>query len=191
MASLRVLLGFWPTLSSEFRDSTSLGLLELTEFIWGAHDDVGIFVETDPGQFAIFTATVRSNRFMETRWSALLAHQITFIRTRLDFLTLSVTPEEYERILHTCRACVQAKLSYNAHDAALLSVPFRTPCEKGLFEVQALQNMQAVILILRECLDGDNPALAVVQGVHSRTTSSDRLYQALLEGGVMRAPALH
>jgi hypothetical protein len=119
------------------------------------------------------------------------SRRLQFIRTRLSFLSLGVTPPEHERILQTCRACVLAKLGYNARDIVLMSIPFRTPDEKGLFEVRTLHNAQAAILVLRECLDDDNPAVHVVRAVHSRTTSPDRLYQALLEGGVSRAPQLH
>jgi hypothetical protein len=191
MGSLRVLLGFWPTLSSEFRTSTALGLVELTEFVLGTHDDLAIFVETADDEFTVFAVTVRTDRFLETPMATLDAKKLQFVRTRLTFLSLSVTAEEHERILQTCRACVQAKLSYNDRDMLLLSVPFRTPDEKGLFEVKQVHNAQAAILILRECLDGDNPAFSVVRGVNSRNTSADRLYQALLEGGLMHAPTLH
>jgi hypothetical protein len=191
MAPLRVLLGFWPTLSSEFRSSTAIGFVDLTEFVLGTHEDVAIFVETAENQFVVFYVTDLTSRFMEFDMATLDSRKLQFLRTRLSFLSLGVTPPEHERILQTCRACVLAKLGYNARDIVLMSIPFRTPDEKGLFEVRTLHNAQAAILVLRECLDDDNPAVHVVRAVHSRTTSPDRLYQALLEGGVSRAPQLH
>ena len=82
-------------------------------------------------------------------------------------------------------------MRYNTRDTVLMNVPFRTPVEKGLFEISTVHNAQAAILILRECLGPDHPALPIVRAVHSRTTSADCLYRALLEGGIVRAPALH
>lgn len=192
MASLRVLLGFWPTMSDEFLANSTTGFMPwLGEMLCGTFADMAIFVETSAGQYAIFSTTIDSNRFVETTLQSLNEEKQRHLRRHLTFLAIYVTADEHERVLSTCRACVRVKMRYNTRDTMLMNVPFRTPVEKGLFEISTVHNAQAAILILRECLGPDHPALPIVGAVHSRTTSADCLYRALLEGGIVRAPALH
>jgi hypothetical protein len=112
------------------------------------------------------------------------------MRTGCDMLRLLTTSDESDRILRNCRACVSAKIRYNYRDVLLNTVPFRTPKEKSLLEVTTLHDTQAAILILRECLDTDNPVLKLVQHLHSRTTMAATLYDTLSLPTVHGPPAL-
>ena len=96
-----------------------------------------------------------------------------------DILQLAVSADEGDRLLKTCRACVQAKKRYNYRDVLLCNVPFRNPVDRTIFEAPTLHDAQAVILVLRECLDKDNPLLGVVGTLNSRTTMPSALFTCL------------
>lgn len=182
-----VFLAFWRIVATPASDN-ALGIENWPQFVstvFGSHTAVTICVDTDPGSFSMFTVTVNSGVFEEIKVASLKTSEVRLLRTRHDFLHVTNAPEEHDRILRTCRACVQTRLRYNYHDVLLLNVPFRTPMEKGLFEVKTLHDAQAAILVLRECLDASNPLLAVVQALHSRTTMCCQLYDALAVVEVM------
>jgi hypothetical protein len=96
-----------------------------------------------------------------------------------DFLDLDVGPQEYNRLLETCRACVRVRKSFNYRDTYLYNVPFREPVEKSLYETQTLFDAQAVILILRECLGQGHRLTPILHTLHSRTTLAGQLHEAL------------
>jgi hypothetical protein len=96
-----------------------------------------------------------------------------------DYLLLSVDEEETHKLLLSCQACVQSKKAFNLHDLLLIHVPFREPREIPLFEATALHNTQAVILILRECLHPGNRLRHAIEGLHSRTTYTETMYDRL------------
>jgi hypothetical protein len=181
MTSTNVYLAFWRVMATTVSDN-ALDVENWPQFvstIFGSHTAVSICVDTEPGTFSMFTVTVNSGVFDEIPVSSLKSSEVRLLRTRHDFLHVTSASEEHDRILRTCRACVQSKLRYNYHDVLLFNVPFRTPMDKGLFEVETLHDAQAAILILRECLSPQNPVLGVVQALHSRTTMCYQLYDAL------------
>lgn len=96
-----------------------------------------------------------------------------------DFLDACVDSDEYTRLLATCKACAMAKKRYNYRDVVLYNVPFRTPEEKCLYSTETLFDAQAAILILRECLSPQHPAISVLRALHSRTTMANQLYDML------------
>jgi hypothetical protein len=181
MATTEVYLAFWRVMATTASDN-ALDIENWPQFVstvFGSHTAVAICVDTEPGTFSMFTVTVNSGVFEEIEVASLKTSEVRLLRTRHDFFHVTSAPEEHDRILRTCRACVRTKLGYNYHDVLLFNVPFRAPIEKTLFEVRTVHDAQAAILILRECLDASNPVLAVVKALHSRTTMCYQLFDAL------------
>ena len=97
----------------------------------------------------------------------------------VDFLLLSVDEEEQRKLKATCEACVAAHKPFNLYDVLMMFVPFVNPKEISVFEAETLNNTQAVVLILRECLSSNNPLRLALEGLHSRQTFAITLYERL------------
>ena len=97
-----------------------------------------------------------------------------------DYLLLPVDDEEMRRILATCEACVTVRKPFNFKDVLLMYVPFREVEDLPIENAPTLNNTQAIILILRECLNTDNRLREGVEGLHSRQTFLEDLYIRLL-----------
>jgi len=102
-----------------------------------------------------------------------------YFDTVTDYLLLSVDGEETHKLLSSCQACAQTKKAFNLHDLLLIHVPFREPKEIPLFEATTLHSTQAVILILRESLNPDNRLRQGLEGLHSRQTYTETVYDHL------------
>ena len=100
-------------------------------------------------------------------------------RFNLDFLMLSVDEDEQLKLKKTCEACVASHRPYNLKDVLLMQLPFYSPPESTIFEVEKINNTQAVILILRECLNPSNTLRLGLEGLHSRQTFASTLYERL------------
>jgi len=96
-----------------------------------------------------------------------------------DFLSIPVSSEELDRISKSCEACVRSKIPYNTHDMVFCQVPLRNPTENDLFNSPALFCSQAVVLILRACLDIDHDLHPHLSTVNSRTVSPSHLFDVL------------
>lgn len=94
----------------------------------------------------------------------------------VEFLQLYVDEEEARKIRATCEACAITRKPFNMRDVFLMLLPFRDPEEISLFEAETLNNTQAIILILRECLNKENPLRMGLEGLNSRNTFLDNLY---------------
>lgn len=99
---------------------------------------------------------------------------------QMDFLLLSVDDEEKHRIEATCKACVTVQKPFNLRDLLLIHIPFREVEELSIDTTPTLNNTQAMILILRECLNPDNRLREGLEGLHSRQTFMEDLYSRLL-----------
>ena len=97
----------------------------------------------------------------------------------IEFLLLSIDEEETRKMRATCEACVQTHKPFNLNDVMLMHVPFREPEEISIFDAQTLNNTQAMILILRECLNQDNPLRVGLEGLNSRKAFMASLYDRL------------
>lgn len=94
-----------------------------------------------------------------------------------DCFLLPTTDVECRRIYETCEACVKAKLSYSVYEMFMSAMPFRDPSDPGIFQVSGVRNTQAVVLILRECLDpATGTLLSLLANVNSRTIMPSDLY---------------
>lgn len=101
----------------------------------------------------------------------------TELATTSHCLLLDVSDEECARIQSTCEACVQAKLQYNTYDLLMNGIPFRDPVDLPIFKVEKVRNVQAVVLIIRECLAPSESVLGtVVRTVNSRIVTPTDLY---------------
>lgn len=98
----------------------------------------------------------------------------------MDFLMVSVDDEEKSRMLATCEACVKVKKPFNLRDTLLIHVPFREVEDLPIDKAPTLNNTQALILILRECLNPDNRLREGIEGLHSRQTFLEDVYNRLL-----------
>jgi hypothetical protein len=100
-----------------------------------------------------------------------------------DFLLLSLDEEEKRLLRLTCETCALVKKPYNLRDVLMLYAPFSglfaDQRELGIDEAPVLNNSQAVILFLRECLNCDNPLRRALDGLHSRQTFICALHERL------------
>ena len=96
-----------------------------------------------------------------------------------EFLLLPVNDEESDKLYATCDACSKAVKPFNLADILQMHVPFREPVEIPLFDTATLNNTQAVILILRECLEPGNVLRCGIDGLHSRLTFTETLFDRL------------
>jgi hypothetical protein len=96
-----------------------------------------------------------------------------------DFLLLSVNEEEKQKLWATCDACVQARKPFNLIDLLLMYVPFREVEDLPVVSAPTLNNAQAIIVILRECLDANNSLRQAMADLNSRETFIENLYNRL------------
>lgn len=95
-------------------------------------------------------------------------------------LKLRISTDDCEKIHAQCEACVRVNLQYSLTDLWLSLIPFRNPLDLPIDQVKSVRNVQAVILILRKCLDpAENPIGVVLRAVNSRTTNPTDLLQIL------------
>lgn len=100
--------------------------------------------------------------------------------THHHLLQLQLSPAQCRQVYATCEACVQAKLRYNHSDLMLSLVPLRNPIDLPIDKVKSVRNVQAVVLILRECLDPSESELGVrLRTINSRTINPTGLEQLL------------
>ena len=78
----------------------------------------------------------------------------------------------------TCEACVTVRKPYNLLDDILIHLPF-TATELSVVDTPRLNNSQAIILILRECLNADNPLRRGLEGLNSRQTFMSVIHDIL------------
>lgn len=99
---------------------------------------------------------------------------------KVDLLLLPhVDQETAERVFRTCEACATAKIPFNLQDILLMYAPIVVPTDVPLFRCQTLNNTQAVILILRECLPVDHALYVVLACMNSRQTLAEEFFNAL------------
>jgi hypothetical protein len=143
-----------------------------------SYDCAALFFEVDGGDLVYFNGKI-NDTLREVRVSKLPPAAIRSLRKTVDYIDLSVTSEEHDRLLRTCRGCVTAKLGYNLRDILLAVIPLRNPEEHTLFNVKNVHDVQFIILALRECLSPDHRLLPLLRALHSRTTMTGQLFDVL------------
>lgn len=109
----------------------------------------------------------------------ILTHGYNEAEFNADFLLISLDEEEKRKLRATCEACALVKKPFNFLDVVLMYMPFANPKELSIEEAPTLNNAQAMVLFLRECLNQDNPLRRALEGLHSRQTFMDILYERL------------
>lgn len=114
---------------------------------------------------------------------------LTHTPTRdLDSLILSVTPDEARKIHGSCVACAACRKPFNLQDLLLIHTHhvllIDPPAEIPLFTAVTLNDAQAIILILKECLDPAtnplmDPSKSRLPTLHSRRTYVETIYDAV------------
>jgi hypothetical protein len=135
--------------------------------LYGRFSVVG-FAFVKDGKMHVF-GTTQGNRFRRLSLRMDLG-------AHFDFRVLPVTDEESDRLFETCDACTKAVKLFNLADLLLIHVPLREPAEIPLFETVTLNNAQAVILILRECLDPTSVLRGALDGLHSRLALAETVH---------------
>lgn len=107
-----------------------------------------------------------------------------------DILQVKAAANEIEDILAACETHVQLETPYNIKDMILCLMPGRKPTEKDIYNAKTLFCSQAMVLILRQCLDADHPVRKVLTPVNSRTVTPSQLYE-ILQPICERAEARH
>jgi hypothetical protein len=97
-----------------------------------------------------------------------------------DFLRIDVDAAEYDKLWRTCEALVLCKIPYNTTDVILSIVPLRSPVDRPLDKCKSLFCSQAMVLILRSCLEKDHAVAGALNGVNSRVVSPTALFDLLL-----------
>ena len=138
--------------------------------MYGLYGICGFFMVHDTGRTDMF-CTMAGTTF---KW--LIEHD----RCGMDFLLLPADRETSLKVYDTCVAIVRSRIKFNLKDLLLMHVPFREVVDTPLFECDTLNNVQCIILILRECLPDDHALQAVLRSLHSRQTLADGLYNNLL-----------
>ena len=106
--------------------------------------------------------------------------QSTGLAVENHFLLLDITEEECVRIQSTCEACVRAKLEYSMYDMVMSALPFRDPDDPSIFKVGKIRNVQAAVLIIRECVDPSKSTIGTaLKTVNSRTIHPSTLHRIL------------
>lgn len=142
-----------------------------TELVLSFHnfDDAGA-AETDH---------VGYSTFMSETFSRIPHKEMAYTDDCHDFLNVPVTPEELYRLRKACDACVESKIPYNTSDMVLSQLPMRNPEEHDLYSSKALFCSQAVVLLLRVCLDKTHALQKPLAALNSRTVSPSHLYDAM------------
>ena len=141
----------------------------------------GPYVHTDMivSQLEPKNANTAYSSFMGEGFGRVFQNRFGFSNSTHDFIFIDATREERMRVSQACEACIISKKAYNTKDMILSILPLRNPKEKSLYETASLFCSQAMILILRSCLDPENPLQTILWSVNSRTTTPSQLYTLL------------
>ena len=120
--------------------------------------------------YSAYTGTTFSRTFQKDFWFDDIHH---------DFLQIPVSEDEIYRISKACEACTESRIPYNTRDMVFSQIPLRNPTERDLFHSPSLFCSQAVVLILRSCLDENHILQPLLFSVNSRTVTPSQLYELL------------
>ena len=158
-----------------FEKSTDSMLKKLVKILAGPYVHTEIII-TQASPTAVHTAY---SAYLSNPFSRTFSKDFWFEDSCHDFLQIPVSADELQRICKTCEACVETKVPYNARDMVLSQIPLRNPKEHDLFHTPTLFCSQAVILILRSCLDCEHTLHECLGSVNSRTITPSQLYELL------------
>lgn len=153
-----------------------------------SNDPVKFIVQTISGPYVHSEIIVEAEEEMPKRAYSAYMHSVfsktyerdfAFADTTHDFLHIETEASETRRMWETCEVCSLTKIPYNLRDMVLSVVPFRSPTERDLFTSKTLFCSQAMVLILRACLDKNHPLQVPLATLNSRVVTPTQLFRAL------------
>jgi hypothetical protein len=105
--------------------------------------------------------------------------QFVFADETHDILHVKASACEIEDIRKTCETHVELKTPYNLKDMVFSVLPGRNPKDKNIYEVKTLFCSQAMVLILRQCLEENHPVRNAISSLNSRVVTPSQLYTIL------------
>lgn len=136
--------------------------------------NVGGFLFIDEKSITMFK-TKPGDSYGKYRWKA-----GAILSGSYECLLISADEGERHRLWTTCEACAIVKKPFNMRDLLLMHVPFREVEDLPIDRAPTLNNAQAIILILRECLNPDNQLREGLEGLHSRQALLEEIFVRLL-----------
>ena len=161
-----------------FEKSTDSTLKRIVKLLTGPHVHTEIVITATNTEKPFITRTAYS-AYVDDVFSSTPERNFGFSDSTHDFLQVAASVDEMERIKNTCESRVEVRTPYNLKDMVLSIVPFRQPVEKDIFAVKTLFCSQAMVLILRSCLEPEHPVIHALKPYNSRTISPSQLYTAL------------
>jgi hypothetical protein len=163
-----------------FEKSTDSALKVLVKWLAGPYVHVDMLVTQVEFNHATPTLThMAYSAFMAETFSRTEQKDFVYGDDSHDFLSLSVTPDELYNIRAACEACVKSRIPYNTTDMVLSQLPLRNPTEGDVYHTSTLFCSQAMVLVLRSCLDPDNELQGPLAMVNSRTVRPSHLHDIL------------
>ena len=162
-----------------FEKAADNRIKQIIQALTGTHVHTEIVV-TATSPEAPFISRTAYSAYMNEDFSSTPEPQFSYTDNTHDFLQVYVSADEIDKIKKTCESRVQVKTPYNLKDMVLSIIPMRNPTEKDIFHVKTLYCSQAVVLILRSCLEPTHPVLNTLKPFNSRTINPEQLYNALV-----------
>jgi hypothetical protein len=159
-----------------FERTTDSFMKRLVRALSGPHVHTEMIVSQRAPPHPVHTAY---SAYMNSVFARTFQHDFAFSDRTHDFLRIDVTAAELERVSNTCETCADSAIPYNHTDMVLSVVPLRSPTEKDLFNAKTLFCSQAMVLILRECLEPIHPVQLPLCELNSRTVTPSQLYERL------------
>ena len=139
--------------------------------LFGRYSQAGFLFERE-GQIILFGTRKGKNFYKEVL-------SLDEQAASWDILLIPVSADEGEKLFETCDACARSNIPFNLIDLLLIHIPFREVEDLSLFKAPTLNNAQAVILLLRECLSPGSRLRGVSEALHSRLTFVETIYDCI------------
>ena len=161
-----------------FEKNADTRIKQIVQALTGTHVHTEMVVTATSPDPPFISRTAYS-AYMYENFSSTPEHLLAYADSTHDFLQVYASAEEIDKIKKTCESRVQVKTPYNLKDMVLSIIPLRNPTEKDIFHVNTLFCSQAMVLILRSCLNPTHPVINSLKQFNSRTINPEQLYKAL------------
>lgn len=157
-----------------FEKSTDTFVKQLVKALAGPYVHVELVVSP-----ADNTPAQAYSAYLGENFTCTPQHAFEYSDERHDFLHVPVNTDELYRVKRACETGVMSKIPYNLTDMILCQIPFRYPTEQDFYHAKTLFCSQALVLLLRACLNEEHPLQEVLHKVNSRTITPSHLYTTL------------
>jgi hypothetical protein len=161
-----------------FEKAADNSIKRLIQALTGTHVHTELVVTTTSPDPPYITRTAYT-AYVKENFSSTPEHEFPYSDDTHDFLQIYASNDEIDLIKNTCDTRVRVPTPYNYKDMILSIVPLRNPVEKDIFNAKTLFCSQAVVLILRSCLDPTHPVVHSLKNFNSRTINPEQLFAAL------------